>query len=48
MSSPLGRTYAETFGLTALGPDGKPVTITMGSYGVGITRAVAALAEQTY
>ena len=44
----LGRKYAETFGLTALGPDGKPVTITMGSYGVGITRAVAAIAEQTY
>ena len=44
----LGRKYAETFGLTALGPEGKPVTITMGSYGVGITRAVAALAEQTY
>ena len=44
----LGRKYAETFGLTALGPDGKPVTITMGSYGVGITRAVAALAEQTH
>ncbi|HEX2904944.1 MAG TPA: proline--tRNA ligase [Jatrophihabitans sp.] len=44
----LGRKYAETFGLTALGQDGKPVTITMGSYGVGVTRAVAALAEQTY
>jgi prolyl-tRNA synthetase len=44
----LGRTYADTFGLTALGQDGKPVTITMGSYGVGITRAVAALAEQTH
>jgi prolyl-tRNA synthetase len=44
----LGRKFAEAFGLTALGPDGKPVTITMGSYGVGITRAVAALAEQTY
>ena len=44
----LGRKYADTFGLTALGADGKPVTITMGSYGVGITRAVAALAEQTY
>ena len=44
----LGRKYAETFGLTALGQDGKPVTVTMGSYGVGITRAVAALAEQTY
>ena len=44
----LGRKYAETFDLTALGQDGKPVTITMGSYGVGVTRAVAALAEQTY
>ena len=44
----LGRKYAETFGLTALDQNGKPRTITMGSYGVGITRAVAALAEQTY
>ncbi|HLY32989.1 MAG TPA: proline--tRNA ligase [Jatrophihabitantaceae bacterium] len=44
----LGRKYADTFGLTALGPDGKPVTVTMGSYGVGVTRAVAALAEQTH
>jgi prolyl-tRNA synthetase len=43
----LGRKYAEVFGLTALGPDGKPATVTMGSYGVGISRAVAALAEQT-
>jgi len=44
----LGEKYAKTFGLTALGPDGKPVGVTMGSYGVGVTRAVAALAEQTY
>jgi prolyl-tRNA synthetase len=44
----LGRKFADAFGLTALGPNGKPVTITMGSYGVGITRAVAALAEQTH
>jgi prolyl-tRNA synthetase len=44
----LGRKFADAFGLTALGPDGKPVTITMGSYGVGVSRAVAALAEQTY
>lgn len=43
----LGRKYAEVFGLEVTGPDGKPVTVTMGSYGVGITRAVAALAEQT-
>ncbi len=44
----LGRTYADTFGLTALDQNGKPVTITMGSYGFGVTRAVAAIAEQTY
>jgi prolyl-tRNA synthetase len=44
----LGQKYAKAFGLTALGPDGKPVTVTMGSYGVGVTRAVAALAEQTF
>ncbi len=44
----LGTKYAETFGLTALDQNGKPVTVTMGSYGVGVTRAVAALAEQTY
>jgi prolyl-tRNA synthetase len=44
----LGQKYARTFGLTALGQDGKPLTVTMGSYGVGVTRAVAALAEQTY
>jgi prolyl-tRNA synthetase len=43
----LGEKYARTFGLTALNQDGKPVTVTMGSYGVGVTRAVAALAEQT-
>jgi TIR domain len=43
----LGRKYADAFGLTARGPDGKPLTVTMGSYGIGITRAVAALAEQT-
>ncbi|HEY3924022.1 MAG TPA: proline--tRNA ligase [Acidothermaceae bacterium] len=42
----LGRVYAEAFGLAALGPDAKPIQITMGSYGVGVSRAVAALAEQ--
>jgi prolyl-tRNA synthetase len=44
----LGRKYAEVFGLQVAGPDGAPVTVTMGSYGIGITRAVAALAEQTH
>lgn len=43
----LGRKYAEVFGLEVSGPDGKPVVVTMGSYGVGVSRAVAAVAEQT-
>ncbi|MCC3771190.1 proline--tRNA ligase [Streptomyces sp. UNOC14_S4] len=44
----LGRKYADAFGLDVLGPQGKPVRVTMGSYGIGISRAVAALAEQTH
>ena len=44
----LGRKYAEALGLTVLDPDGKPVTVTMGSYGIGVSRAVAAIAETTY
>jgi len=43
----LGRRFADTFGLDASGPDGTPIRITMGSYGIGVTRAVAAVAEQT-
>jgi prolyl-tRNA synthetase len=42
----LGRRFADVFGLDALGPDGKPVRITMGCYGIGLTRAVASVAEQ--
>jgi prolyl-tRNA synthetase len=42
----LGTLYADKFGLDALGPDGRPVRITMGCYGLGLTRAVAAVAEQ--
>jgi prolyl-tRNA synthetase len=41
----VGRKYADAFELDALGPDGKPIRITMGSYGIGVSRAVAALAE---
>jgi prolyl-tRNA synthetase len=44
----LGRKFADAFDLDALGPDSKPVRITMGSYGIGISRAVAALAEQSH
>jgi prolyl-tRNA synthetase len=43
----LGRKFADTFELDAQGPDGEPIRITMGSYGVGVSRAVAAIAEQT-
>lgn len=41
----LGRRYADAFGLDALGPDSRPIRITMGSYGIGISRLVAAIAE---
>jgi prolyl-tRNA synthetase len=44
----LGRKFADAFGLDVLGPDSKPVRVTMGSYGVGVSRAVAAIAEQSY
>ncbi|MFE2544849.1 proline--tRNA ligase [Actinacidiphila glaucinigra] len=43
----LGRKYADAFGLDVLGQNGKPARVTMGSYGIGVSRAVAALAEQT-
>ena len=44
----LGRKYAQSLGLTVLDKDGKPKVVTMGSYGIGVSRAVAAVAEQTY
>jgi prolyl-tRNA synthetase len=42
----LGRKYAEAFKADVLGEDGKPVRLTMGSYGIGVSRMVAVLAEQ--
>lgn len=44
----LGRKYAEALDLTVLDSDGKPRVVTMGSYGIGVSRAVAAIAEQTH
>jgi prolyl-tRNA synthetase len=41
----LGRKYATSLGLTVLDQNGKQVTVTMGSYGIGVSRAVAAIAE---
>jgi len=43
----LGRKYAEALDLKVLDESGKLVTVTMGSYGIGVTRAVAAIAENT-
>jgi prolyl-tRNA synthetase len=42
----LGRKYADAFTADVLGEDGKPVRLTMGSYGIGVTRMVAVIAEQ--
>jgi prolyl-tRNA synthetase len=41
----LGRKYAEALGLKVLDENGKLVTVTMGSYGVGVTRILAVIAE---
>jgi prolyl-tRNA synthetase len=43
----LGRIYAQALDLTVLDSDGKSRVVTMGSYGIGVSRAVAAIAEQT-
>ncbi len=42
----LGRKYTDAFAADVLGEDGKPVRLTMGSYGIGVSRLVAVLAEQ--
>jgi prolyl-tRNA synthetase len=44
----LGRKYAEALELSVLDAGGKSRTVTMGSYGIGVTRAVAAIAEQNH
>jgi prolyl-tRNA synthetase len=42
----LGRKYTDAFAVDVLGEDGKPVRLTMGSYGLGVSRLVAVIAEQ--
>jgi prolyl-tRNA synthetase len=42
----LGRKYTDAFTADVLGEDGKPVRLIMGSYGVGVSRLVAVVAEQ--
>jgi prolyl-tRNA synthetase len=44
----LGRRFAEALGLQVLDEFGKLVTVTMGSYGVGVSRAVAAIIENSH
>ena len=44
----LGTKYSEALGCKVLGEDGKPFTVTMGCYGIGVTRVVAAAIEQNY
>ncbi len=44
----LGRKYAEARGLKGLDENGKQATVTMGSYGIGVSRVMAALAQANY
>ena len=44
----LGRKYAAALDLTVLDQNGKSQVVTMGSYGIGVSRAVAAIAEQSH
>jgi prolyl-tRNA synthetase len=44
----LGRKFAEALDLKVLDENGKLVTVTMGSYGIGVSRAVAAIAESMH
>jgi len=44
----LGRKYAEALELTVLDKEGKARVVTMGSYGIGVSRAVAAIVEQSH
>ena len=44
----LGRKYTDAFEFDVLGPNGTPVRVTMGSYGIGVSRAVASIIEQNY
>ena len=44
----LGRKYTDAFEVDVLGEDGKPIRLTMGSYGIGVSRLVAVIAEQQH
>lgn len=44
----LGTKYSESMNCTVMGEDGKPATLTMGCYGIGVSRVVAAAIEQNH
>ena len=44
----LGKKYSEAMKATVQGEDGRPLTMTMGCYGIGVTRVVAAAIEQSH
>ena len=44
----LGRKYSQALGLTVLDENGKARVVTMGSYGIGVSRVMAALAEANH
>lgn len=44
----LGRKYTDAFNVDVLAENGKPVRLTMGSYGIGVSRLVAVIAEQQH
>jgi len=44
----LGQKYSEALGCKVLGKDGKPTVVTMGCYGIGVTRVVASAIEQNF
>ncbi len=44
----LGKKYAEALDLKVLDENGKTQVVTMGSYGIGVSRAVAAIIEQNH
>jgi len=44
----LGTKYSKAMGATVTGPDGDDVTVTMGCYGIGVSRLVGAIIEASH
>ncbi|MEG1093314.1 MAG: proline--tRNA ligase, partial [Acinetobacter sp.] len=44
----LGQKYSEALNCKVLGEDGKPLVVTMGCYGIGVTRVIASAIEQNF